>query len=59
MVVTCLLMLFICSWLAFVYCFHYYYGSSDALSLFYLMVWFVGVMLILMVSGSLIFTLVM
>nr|AYH51361.1 NADH dehydrogenase subunit 5 [Alaria americana] len=55
----CLLMLFICSWLAFVYCFHYYYGSSDAIPLFYLMVWFVCIMLMLMITGSVIFTLVL
>nr|QYC97736.1 NADH dehydrogenase subunit 5 [Diplostomoidea sp. MSB para 30071] len=55
----CFLMLFTCSLLAFVYCFHYFNNSVGAFSLFYLMVWFVAVMGILMWSGSLIFTLVM
>nr|AYH51381.1 NADH dehydrogenase subunit 5 [Cotylurus marcogliesei] len=58
-VLSCLIMLLVCSLLAFIYCFHYYYGSLGALSLFYLMVWFVSTMLLLVVSGSLVFTLVM
>nr|AKP94291.1 NADH dehydrogenase subunit 5 [Diplostomum spathaceum] len=58
-VVMCLTMLIICSLLAFIYCFHYYYGAADAKFLFYLMVWFVLVMFILILSNSLIFTLVM
>nr|AYH51402.1 NADH dehydrogenase subunit 5 [Hysteromorpha triloba] len=57
--VICLIMLVVCSLLAFIYCFHYYYGSLDAFSLLYLMVWFVLVMLILIVTSSPIFTLVM
>nr|YP_010231378.1 NADH dehydrogenase subunit 5 [Apharyngostrigea pipientis]QSV37708.1 NADH dehydrogenase subunit 5 [Apharyngostrigea pipientis] len=55
----CLLMLSICSILAFIYCFHYFHGASESLSLFYLMVWFVLVMGILMCSGSLVSTLFM
>nr|WRW53962.1 NADH dehydrogenase subunit 5 [Strigea falconis] len=58
-VALCLLMLSICSLLALVYCFHYFQGSSDVFSLFYLMVLFVAVMGVLMCSGSLIFTLFM
>nr|AYH51372.1 NADH dehydrogenase subunit 5 [Cardiocephaloides medioconiger] len=58
-VVICLSMLLICSLLAFIYCFHYYYDSADVFSLFYLMVWFVVVMMLLVLSGSLVFTLVM
>nr|WCH58152.1 NADH dehydrogenase subunit 5 [Holostephanus sp. FJ-2023] len=52
-------MLFVCSLLAFVYCFHYFSGSLDSSLLFLLMVWFVGVMGLLMFSNSLIFSLVM
>nr|AKP94298.1 NADH dehydrogenase subunit 5 [Diplostomum pseudospathaceum] len=58
-VIMSLSMLIICSLFAFIYCFHYYYGSADAKFLFYLMVWFVLVMFILILSNSLIFTLVM
>nr|AYH51424.1 NADH dehydrogenase subunit 5 [Tylodelphys immer] len=58
-VIMCAVMLFTCSLLAFIYCFHYYYGVLEAKFLFYLMVWFVGVMLVLIMTGSLVFTLVM
>nr|YP_009867156.1 NADH dehydrogenase subunit 5 [Diplostomum ardeae]QKG04355.1 NADH dehydrogenase subunit 5 [Diplostomum ardeae] len=58
-VMLCLTMLFVCSLLAFIYCFHYYYGSSEAKFLFYLMVWFVMVMFFLIITNSVIFSLVM
>ena len=52
-------MLFSCSLVAFVYCFHYFSGGGDSYLLFPLMVWFVGVMALLMFSNSFVFTLVM
>nr|YP_009533208.1 NADH dehydrogenase subunit 5 [Cyathocotyle prussica]AYH51393.1 NADH dehydrogenase subunit 5 [Cyathocotyle prussica] len=52
-------MLIVCSALAFVYCFHYFSASADSTVLFILMVWFVGVMGLLMFSYSLVFSLIM
>nr|QGL09335.1 NADH dehydrogenase subunit 5 [Clinostomum complanatum] len=58
--VGCLLMLGICSFIAFFYCFHYFGGVNTlSVGLFPLIIWFVGVMSIMIVSSCLIFSLVM
>nr|YP_009681612.1 NADH dehydrogenase subunit 5 [Tracheophilus cymbius]QDP13019.1 NADH dehydrogenase subunit 5 [Tracheophilus cymbius] len=52
-----LFMLFCCGSLALFYCFHYFSGSSEGVSLFVLVVWFFGVMDGLVFSSSLLLTL--
>nr|QAY80540.1 NADH dehydrogenase subunit 5 [Paragonimus kellicotti] len=55
----CLFMLFCCGSLALLYCYHYFSGSVEGVLLFPLMVWFLGVMGVLIFSGSLILSLVL
>nr|AWK02439.1 NADH dehydrogenase subunit 5 [Acanthoparyphium sp. WAK-2018] len=52
-----LFMLFCCGSIALYYCHHYFGGSLEGVLLFPLIVWFLGVMGILMVSSSLLFSL--
>nr|YP_009236168.1 NADH dehydrogenase subunit 5 [Fascioloides magna]AMF83652.1 NADH dehydrogenase subunit 5 [Fascioloides magna] len=54
----CLFMLLCCGGIALFYCFHYFSGDVEAVLLFPLMVWFLGVMGVLVFSGSLLFSLV-
>nr|YP_009261939.1 NADH dehydrogenase subunit 5 [Echinochasmus japonicus]AKL39067.1 NADH dehydrogenase subunit 5 [Echinochasmus japonicus] len=57
--VCCIYMLFCCGSIALLYCYHYFgEDSSEGYKLFPLIVWFLGVMGILVFSGSLIFSLV-
>jgi len=56
--VGCFFMLLCCGSVALVYCFHYFGGESVAVLLFPLMVWFLGVMGILVFSSSLLFSLI-
>nr|ATD85506.1 NADH dehydrogenase subunit 5 [Paragonimus heterotremus] len=55
----CFFMLFCCGSLALLYCYHYFGVSLEGERLFPLMVWFLGVMGILIFSGSLVFSLVL
>lgn len=55
----CLFMLFCCGSLALLYCYHYFSGSVEGVLLFPLMVWFLGVMGVLIFRGSLILSLVL
>nr|YP_010528199.1 NADH dehydrogenase subunit 5 [Echinoparyphium aconiatum]UXW64393.1 NADH dehydrogenase subunit 5 [Echinoparyphium aconiatum] len=54
----CLYMLLCCGFVALFYCFHYFGGGDEASLLFPLVVWFLGVMGILVLSSSLMFSLV-
>lgn len=54
-----LFMLFCCGSLALLYCYHYFRGSEDGVLLFGLIVWFLGVMGILIFTSSMIFSLVL
>nr|AAN15181.1 NADH dehydrogenase subunit 5 [Paragonimus westermani] len=57
---VCLFMLFCCGGLALLFCRHYLVGlEEEAVRLFSLMVWFLVVMGILVLSGSLVLSLVM
>nr|BDB04295.1 NADH dehydrogenase subunit 5 [Fasciola gigantica] len=56
--VGCFFMLLCCGSVALVYCFHYFGGEPVAVLLFPLMIWFLGVMGILVFSSSLLFSLV-
>ena len=56
---VCLVMLLCCGGLALFYCHHYFGGGFDGFLLFPLMVWFLGVMAILVFSSRLLFTLVL
>nr|QDA21739.1 NADH dehydrogenase subunit 5 [Amphimerus sp. JM-2019] len=56
--VLCLSMLLFCGSVALFYCYHYLGASSDSFSLYFLMVWFLGVMCVLVLSGSVLFSLV-
>lgn len=58
-VIFVLFMLMVCARMAFIYCFHYFGGSSRGRALFPLVVWFVGVMGSLVLSGSYLFRLVL
>nr|YP_010505942.1 NADH dehydrogenase subunit 5 [Paragonimus skrjabini miyazakii]UXE35014.1 NADH dehydrogenase subunit 5 [Paragonimus skrjabini miyazakii] len=55
----CLFMLFCCGSLALLYCYHYFGTSVDGSLLFPLMLWFLGVMGVLIFSDSLILSLVL
>ncbi len=55
----CLGMLTCCGSLALFYCHHYFGGGKDGYLLFPLMVWFLGVMAVLIFTSSLLFTLVL
>nr|YP_009326186.1 NADH dehydrogenase subunit 5 [Paragonimus ohirai]APD26978.1 NADH dehydrogenase subunit 5 [Paragonimus ohirai] len=55
----CSFMLFCCGSLALLYCYHYFADSGEGVLLFPLIVWFLGVMGILIFSSSLIFSLVL
>lgn len=59
--ITCvaLFMLFCCGSIALFYCHHYFGGREDGYLLFPLVVWFLGVMAILIVSSSMLFSLVL
>nr|YP_009240941.1 NADH dehydrogenase subunit 5 [Brachycladium goliath]ALN38354.1 NADH dehydrogenase subunit 5 [Brachycladium goliath] len=54
-----LFMLFCCGSVALFYCHHYFSGGSDGYLLFPLVVWFLGVMVGLVVSSSMLFSLVL
>nr|AQS80286.1 NADH dehydrogenase subunit 5 [Fasciola jacksoni] len=54
----CFFMLFCCGGVALLYCFHYFGGGLEGGLLFPLMVWFLGVMGVLVFSGSLLFSLI-
>nr|YP_009262368.1 NADH dehydrogenase subunit 5 [Fasciolopsis buski]ANI86944.1 NADH dehydrogenase subunit 5 [Fasciolopsis buski] len=54
----CVFMLLCCGGVALVYCFHYFSGGVEGSLLFPLMVWFLGVMCILVFSSSLVFSLI-
>lgn len=54
----CAFMLICCGGVALLYCFHYFAGRFEGVLLFPLMVWFLGVMFILVFSRSLLFSLV-
>lgn len=57
--VVCLVMLLYCGSVALFYCFHYFGGRGDAYLLYSLMVVFLGVMAVLVLSGSVLMTLLM
>lgn len=52
-------MLFYCGLVALFYCFHYFGSGRDRVLLYPLMVWFLGVMSILVRSGSMLMSLLM
>nr|APX55313.1 NADH dehydrogenase subunit 5 [Fasciolopsis buski] len=54
----CAFMLICCGGVALLYCFHYFSGGVEGSLLFPLMVWFLGVMCILVFSSSLVFSLI-
>lgn len=56
---VCVVMLGFCGRIALFYCFHYFGGAGEAVLLFPLMVWFLGVMGLLVISGSLLLSLVL
>lgn len=55
---VCLYMLLCCGGMALFYCHHYFGGDSVSSLLFPLIVWFLSVMGLLILSGSLIFSLI-
>lgn len=55
---VCLYMLLCCGGLALFYCHHYFGGDSVSSLLFPLIVWFLSVMGLLILSGSLFFSLI-
>lgn len=57
--VVCVCMLVFCGSTALFYCHHYFGVGKDAVLLFPLMVWFLGVMVVLVISGRLLFSLLM
>nr|QIJ60112.1 NADH dehydrogenase subunit 5 [Fischoederius elongatus] len=56
---VCAFMLFCCGSIALYYCYHYFSGSKEGGLLFPLIVWFLGVMGILIFTSSMIFSLVL
>nr|AKG49774.1 NADH dehydrogenase subunit 5 [Ogmocotyle sp. JM-2015] len=52
-------MLFCCGTIALYYCYHYFSGSSEGGLLFPLIVWFLGVMGVLIFTSSMVFSLVL
>lgn len=52
------LMLFFCGFIALFYCFHYFSGLGDRVLLFPLVVWFLGVMVVLVFRGRLVLSLI-
>lgn len=56
---VCAFMLFCCGRIALYYCYHYFRGSKEGGLLFPLIVWFLGVMGVLIFTSSMIFSLVL
>nr|YP_008578697.1 NADH dehydrogenase subunit 5 [Haplorchis taichui]AGW07008.1 NADH dehydrogenase subunit 5 [Haplorchis taichui] len=56
---VCEVMLLFCGSVALFYCFHYFGQGADAFFLYPLMAWFLGVMSILVMSGSVLLSLLM
>nr|ALD62349.1 NADH dehydrogenase subunit 5 [Echinostoma hortense] len=55
----CFFMLICCGYIALFYCFHYFSGDANGGLLFPLVIWFLGVMALLMFSSSLLYSLVL